>query len=219
MLFSSIAFSVVVKRLILYGTYPEAISLQTSCTIPCWSLTAARRAALSFVPWIPGAACNSGFLYRGIAMSPAGCPSPQLQPTESSPSGCSGLGSACSWGLSCWHCQPSKQPGHFFSLWYQSLSHGFIPYSFLSPWERPWGLWFFLYICHLICSGSELLCAHNLWVEYLGWDAVGWYWFLLLRPTQAHKVFMALGVPSGKLVWHACSNFPPSHFPVFSGTP
>lgn len=104
-------------------------------------------------------------------MSPAGCPSPQLQPTESSPSGCSGLGSACSWGLSCWHCQPSKQPGHFFSLWYQSLSHGLIPYSFLSPWERPWGLWFFLYICHLICSGSELLCAHNLWVGYLGYHS------------------------------------------------
>lgn len=103
MLFCSVAFSIAVvpvKKFILYVTHPVAISLLKPCAAPCWSLTAVRRVAFSFVPWIPGPVHNSAFLYRGTAMSPTGCPSTELQPAESSPSGCSVSGSDCSWWLS-----------------------------------------------------------------------------------------------------------------------
>lgn len=47
MLFCLVAFSVVVKRLILYVTYQKAICLQTPCTAPCWRMPDEQLLALS----------------------------------------------------------------------------------------------------------------------------------------------------------------------------
>lgn len=131
MLFCSVAFSVVVKRLILYGTSPEAISANS---LHC-SLLKSHYCQMSF--WA---------LFLGSQEQRVIQPSctEELQCSSSAPAQrvlsiwllwpglCLQLGTE-----SGWHCQPSKQPGHFFSLWCLSLSHGLIPHSFLSPWERP----------------------------------------------------------------------------------
>lgn len=72
-------------------------------------------------------------------MSTTGCPSPQLQPTESSPSGCSGLGSACSWGLS--HAgivSPASSQGFLLPVVAELVSwaHSLL---FPKPLAKTWG--------------------------------------------------------------------------------
>lgn len=172
MLFCSVPFSIVavpVKRFILHVNNSIVMSLPKPCAAPCWSLTAARWASFSFVPWIPGAELNSTFLYRRTVMSPTGCPI-QVQPTESSPFGCSLLGSACSWWLSL-VALSAQQAARAYLLpvlpEIVSLTN-FLP--FLSPCGSSEGMQLFLYICSLICLGCELLPAHILRLGYLGWE-------------------------------------------------
>lgn len=222
MLFCSVAFSVVVKRLILYVTYQK----QSLSKLPALLLT-----EVSLLPdeqlWASSLGSQDQCVIQAFCAEELQCLLQAVLLLSSSPPSplhLAGLGLCLQLGTeSCWHCQPSKQPGHFFSLWCLSLSRGLIAYFFLSPCERAAGMWVFLYICYLIWSGSELLCAHNLWVECLGWGLCHVQWddtdCCCLGQHRVTKFSCHLGFLQRKFVWSTCSLFPPSHSPIFAGTP